>query len=184
MKTARCPTASYRRLGYLVTTSALALATVSASALSATTAEAATSPKVTVSVMTVPNMGKVLVSKGTPLYVLSHNRSACDASCLKIWPAVTLAHNVKSATAGQGVQHSKLGTASGPHGLRQVTYNGHRLYWFVGDNVKGKVKGNITDQWGKWTAVVVAKAASSSTGSSTSTTSSGGTSAGSGGVSF
>jgi predicted lipoprotein with Yx(FWY)xxD motif len=184
MKTAHRPTAPYRRLGYFVTTAALALGAMSASVLSATTAGASTD-KVTISVTTVPNMGKVLISKGIPVYVLSHTRSACTASCQKIWPQVTLPHNVKSATAGQGVQHSKLGTTSGPHGLRQVTYNGHRLYWFVGDNVKGKVKGNFTDQWGKWTAVVVAKApSSSSSNSSSTTTTSGGTNAGSGGVSF
>jgi predicted lipoprotein with Yx(FWY)xxD motif len=187
MKTARRPAARYRRLGYFVSTTALVLGAMTASALS-TSAGASTNSKVTISVMTVPNMGKVLVSKGTPLYVLSHNQSACETSCQKIWPPVTLPHNVKSASAGQGVQHSKLGSTSGPHGLRQVTYDGHRLYWFVGDNAKGKVKGDFTDKWGKWTAVVVAKAPSSSHGgstpSSTSTTGSGGTNAGSGGVSF
>ncbi len=181
MKTVRLSTASRRRLGYLVTT-ALALGTVSASALSVSTADATTT-KVTIAATTEGNMGKVLTSKGAPLYVLSHNKSACSGTCLKIWPAVTLPAHVNSAAAGQGVQHSKLGTASGPHGLRQVTYNGHRLYTFVGDNAKGKVKGDITDQWGKWTAVVVAKAPSSSGSSSTSTTS-GGSSAGSGGASF
>jgi predicted lipoprotein with Yx(FWY)xxD motif len=188
MKTASRPTASYRRLGRLMTTTALALGTVAASALFVTTAGATTGSQVTVSEETVPNMGKVLVAKGTPVYLLSQNHGGCASACQKIWPPVTLPHNVKSATAGRGVQHSKLGTTSGPHGLRQVTYNGHRLYWYVGDNVRGKVKGNFTDQWGKWTAVVVAKAPSSSGGSSasstTSTSGSGGSNAGSGGVSF
>jgi predicted lipoprotein with Yx(FWY)xxD motif len=187
MNIARRPSVTRSQLGYLVAT-ALALGTVSASALSVSAAGATTSSKVTVSVENVSNMGKVLISKGTPLYVLSHNKSACTGACLKIWPPLTLPAGVKSATAGSGVQHSKLGTASGPHGLHQVTYNGHRLYWFVADKVPGKVKGNITDQWGKWTAVVVAKAPSSSgshsSGNSSTSTTSGGSSAGSGGVSF
>ena len=71
----------------------------------------------------------------------------------------------KGATAGSGVQKSKLGVTTDSAGAKQVTYDGMPVYWFSGDS-KGTVKGNVTDQWGKWTAVVVAKPKHASTGSS------------------
>lgn len=82
------------------------------------------------------------------------------------------------------MQSAKLGTTTGPKGLMQVTYGGQPVYWFAFDNVRGKIKGNITDKWGKWTAVVVTKGSSSSGSSSGSNGSSGGSNTGSGGVSF
>jgi predicted lipoprotein with Yx(FWY)xxD motif len=169
------------RLGRLVI-AALALGTVTASALTVSAAGAANAKQVTLSESTAGKMGKVLFVNGKAVYVLSPSASPCDASCLKIWPPLTLSAGVSSATAGKGVQHSKVGTTAGPNGLRQVTYGGKPLYFFAGDNVKGKVKGNVTDQWGKWTAVVVAKAPSGS--GSSSSGSSGGSNAGSGGASF
>lgn len=184
METTHRPlTPARSRLGRLVT-AALALGTASAAALTVGAAGAATSKQVTVSEQTVSKMGKVLFVKGKPVYVIATPGSPCDASCLKIWPALTLPAGVSSATAGKGVQHSKLGTTTGLDGLKQVTYNGQPLYSFSFDNAKGKVKGDITDQWGKWTAVVVAKAPSSSGSGSGGNSSSGGTNAGSGGASF
>jgi predicted lipoprotein with Yx(FWY)xxD motif len=153
------------------------------SALPAPIAGAATR-NVTISTQNISNIGKVLVAKGTALYVLTPSSVACGSACLKIWPAVTVSASAKGATAGSGVQKSKLGVTSGPGGIRQVTYNGQPLYRFYKDT-KGKVRGNITDQWGKWTAVVVKPVQSS--GSSSTTTSgagSSGTNAGGGGVSF
>ena len=55
-----------------------------------------------------------------------------------------------------------------------MTYGGKPLYWFFKDTAPGQVKGNITDKWGKWLAVVTVPTSSKS----------GGTNAGTGGVSF
>ena len=71
------------------------------------------------------------------------------------------------------MQAAKLGTTTGPNGLMQVTYGGQPVYWFSSDNVRGKIKGNITDKWGKWTAVVVSKGSSSSGSGSGSSSNSG-----------
>lgn len=171
------------RIGRLVT-AAVALGAVSAGELSAT-ASGAASNQVVISTMTIGKFGKVLVSKGLPLYTVS-NGPACDSQCLQIWPAVTLPSQVKHVTAGSGVQRSKLGTTSGPGGLRQVTYNGHTLYSFSEDSVGGGVTGNVTDQWGKWKAVVVGKSGHANTAnpSTSGGSNSGGSTAGSGGVSF
>ncbi|HEX4160866.1 MAG TPA: hypothetical protein VHZ05_00110 [Acidimicrobiales bacterium] len=167
-------------------TAALALGTVSATALSEGTA-GASGKQVTVSVMTVGKT-KVLTANGKPLYFLKPSAVACGSACLKIWPALTVPAGVSGATAGKGVSSAKLGTTAGPKGLMQVTYGGQPVYWFAFDNVRGKVKGNITDTWGKWTDVVVAKSSSGSSGSagsgSSSSGSSGGSSAGSGGAGF
>jgi predicted lipoprotein with Yx(FWY)xxD motif len=166
--------------GYLLTL-AIALGTVSGAALSTGPAGATNNKRVTVSVMSFGNMGKVLVAKGKPLYFLTPNANACATACLKVWPALTLPAGAKKATAGKGVQSAKLGTTAGPKGVRQVTYDGQRVYWFAYDNTRGKVKGDITDKWGKWTAVVVANGSPPPTSGSGGNT---GANAGSGGVSF
>ena len=159
----------------------------SLSAMPADLASAATR-NVTISTQTIGSMGKVLVTNGKALYVLTPSSVACGSNCLKIWPAVTVPKGAKGATAGSGVQKSKLGVTKGPGGIRQVTYNGQAVYRFAGDT-KGKVNGNISDQWGKWTAVVVTPANSSGSSSSTASGTSSGsgtssTNAGGGGVSF
>ena len=59
----------------------------------------------------------------------------------------------------------------------QITYGGKPLFWCTKDKAPGDVKGNVSDKFGKWTAVVTAKA--SSGGGSTSTTN-----AGTGGAAF
>jgi predicted lipoprotein with Yx(FWY)xxD motif len=134
-----------------------------------------------VSVKTIGN-NKVLIANGKPLYVIKTPAVSCGSGCLKIWPALTLPAGVSSATAGNGVQGAKLGAIAGPKGLMQVTYGGQPVYLFSLDKVPGKVKGNITDKWGKWTDVVVVKGSSSS--GSGSGGNSGGGSAGSGGAGF
>jgi predicted lipoprotein with Yx(FWY)xxD motif len=184
MKTTHRPAATpHSWAGYLVT-AALALGTVSASVLSAGAAGASSGKQVTVSVTTI-GKNKVLTANGKPLYLLTPSAVSCGSSCLKIWPALTLPAGVAGATAGKGVQGAKLGTTAGPKGLMQVTYAGQPVYLFALDNVRGKVKGNITDKWGKWTDVVVSSGSAGSAGSgSSSSGSSGGSSAGSGGAGF
>ena len=65
----------------------------------------------------------------------------------------------------------------------QDTYGGKPLYYFVGDTTTGQVNGDVTDTWGKWTAVVTKKSANSSS-SSSSNSGSGNSSAGGGGAAF
>lgn len=180
MNTTHRPAATSRWLGTLVT-AALALGTVSATALSSGTT-GASGKQVTVSVTSIGN-NKVLTANGKPLYFLKPSSVSCGSACLKIWPALTLPAGVSQATAGKGVRGAKLGTTAGPKGVMQVTYGGQPVYWFAKDNVRGKIKGNINDKWGKWTAVVVSKGSSSGSGSGSSGNS-GGTNAGSGGASF
>jgi predicted lipoprotein with Yx(FWY)xxD motif len=168
-----------------------ALAVGAVSMLPAVAAGAATGGKVKVSEEKIGSMGEVLVIKGKAVYTLSPAGSKCTGECLKIWPVVA----AKSVTAGSGVKKSSLSVTTNG-GTHQVTYKGQPVYWFSGDTM-GQVNGNITDQWGTWTAVVVAKPKGTSTAApstSTPTTSggsggtsgsgSGGSNAGGGGVNF
>lgn len=157
-----------------------AVATMGAVAALPATVAGASGNQVKVSAQTIGKMGKVLVSGGKALYVISVPAAACNSSCLTIWPALTVPAGGK-ASAGSGISKSKLGTTKDALGARQVTYGGKAVYWFSGDS-KGTVNGNITDEWGKWTAVVVVKPKNASGAGTTTTTSN--SSAGGGGVSF
>jgi predicted lipoprotein with Yx(FWY)xxD motif len=119
--------------------------------------------------------GTILVSTDT-VYTLKPNAVACTSACHKIWIQVLLPKGVTKATAGAGVSAAKLGTVKVAGGRLQVTYGGKALYWFFQDKA-GQVKGNVTDTWGKWSDVVLAKA----TGKPTTTTTAPG---GGGGVGF
>jgi len=162
---------------------AFAVGGLSAGLLGVDTAGAATigaAKSVVVSTATSAKFGTVLVS-GKTLYTLKPGKTACTATCLKVWPALVLPKGQTKATAGSGVSASKLGTVTRSGGVRQVTYGGKALYFFSGDSGAGQVNGNVTDEWGKWTAVVTKKAAA---GSSTGGSSTGGSSTGTGGSGF
>jgi predicted lipoprotein with Yx(FWY)xxD motif len=170
------------RVGGIAAT-ALAVGGLSVSALAVGPAGAMTSrtaKAVVVKAVKSAKFGKVLAS-GKTVYTLKPSATPCNAACLKIWPELVLPKGVTKAKAGPGVNASKLGTVTRAGGIRQVTYGGKPLYWFVGDTGPGQVNGNITDAWGKWSAVVTAKATGSSSGSGSG---SGGSNSGSGGAGF
>jgi predicted lipoprotein with Yx(FWY)xxD motif len=158
---------------------ALAAGVASASALAVSGPAGASTQNSKVTLVST-SKGKVLAA-GNTVYTLKASSTPCTSACLKIWPAVTVPSGVKHAAAGSGVSASKLGTVKVTGVGEQVTYGGKRLYRFSGDTGPGQVNGNVTDMWGKWTAVVVSKPASSGSGSSSN---SGSSSAGSGGASF
>ena len=155
--------------------SIVAVGGISLSVIASTEAGAATG--VTVSTAKNTKVGTVLVS-GKTVYTLKPSSTACTAACLKVWPALVLPAGVTKAKAGPGVKAAKLGTVK-RNGVVQVTYGGKPLYYFAGDSTGGQVNGNITDTWGKWSAVVTKKAAGSSSNSG-----SGNSSAGGGGAAF
>jgi predicted lipoprotein with Yx(FWY)xxD motif len=154
---------------------ALVACTLLTSLAVAGTAGAATSTVVATS-RTAHN-GTILIS-GKTVYTLKPSKVACAAQCLSIWPAVVLPKGVTRAKAGAGVNAARLGTIKGKGGVRQVSYGGKPLYYFVKDTAPGQVNGNLTDEWGKWSVVVTVKPAHASSGGTPTT------SAGSGGVSF
>lgn len=99
--------------------------------------------------------GTILVS-GKTLYTVKASKTTCRTQCQKFWLGLTLPRDVNKAKAGAGVNAAKLGSVK-RGSARQVTYGGKALYWFAGDTAPGQVNGNLTNTWGKWSVVVVAK---------------------------
>jgi predicted lipoprotein with Yx(FWY)xxD motif len=148
----------------------LALGGLSVLVVAPSTAGAATSPTASV-ISTAKNakLGTILVS-GTTVYALKPSKTACTAACSKVWSQVLLPHGITTATAGAGVDASKLGTVATAKGELQITYAGKRLYWFVKDKAPGQVHGNVKNKWGTWSAVRVTSSASSNDTNATATT--------------
>jgi predicted lipoprotein with Yx(FWY)xxD motif len=78
----------------------------------------------------------------------SGGTSACSGACAGAWPPVTATGTV---TAGGSAKSSDLGTITRSDGTKQVTYNGHPLYYFSGDSGAGTATGQGSDGFGaKW----------------------------------
>ncbi len=103
------------------------------------------SSSVTVSSKSVSGVGDVLVdAKGMTLYYLkteSPGKIMCTGGCATAWPPLLLPSGTTSATAGSGVDSSKLGTITRPDGSTQVTFDGKPLYLFASDTSAGQATG-------------------------------------------
>lgn len=119
------------------------------------------------------------------LFAADHgNTSACNGACVTLWPPVT----VKGSTQATGqAKTGMLGTITRSDGSKQVTYAGHPLYYYTGDQAAGAVNGQGSNQFGAswWVVSPTGKAITQSSGGSSSTpsptSSSSGSSSGSGG---
>jgi predicted lipoprotein with Yx(FWY)xxD motif len=117
-------------------------------------------------------------ASGRALYLWvadSGGQSSCSGACAKVWPPVT-ASATPSVTGA--VKASDLGWATRSDGTKQVTYNGHPLYYFIADHAAGVTKGQGSNSFGaKWW--LVSPAGAGLTKSTSSGGSSGGSSSGS-----
>jgi predicted lipoprotein with Yx(FWY)xxD motif len=109
------------------------------------------------------------------------DQSMCTGSCASAWPPVTTTGPV---TGSGGVLSADLGTITRAGGVKQVTYDGHPLYYYVGDTGAGTVNGQGSTGFGAywWLVAPTGSAITSSvtlTGAATSGT--GGSGGGSGG---
>jgi predicted lipoprotein with Yx(FWY)xxD motif len=95
------------------------------------------------------NLGKILVnSQGRTLYLFgadSGTTSNCSGACAVNWPPLKAAGK---PTIGSGANASLVSTTTRPDGARQVTYNGHPLYLFKGDNKAGDTNGQGINAFG------------------------------------
>ncbi|MFZ0754429.1 MAG: hypothetical protein WAN00_11760 [Trebonia sp.] len=78
----------------------------------------------------------------------SNGMSACSGACAGAWPPVTTTGTV---TASGEAKSSDLSTITRSDGTKQVTYDGHPLYFFSGDSGPGMASGQGNDGFGaKW----------------------------------
>lgn len=122
-----------------------------------------------------------------------HGKSACAGTCAQNWPPLTTSS--KPAVLG-GVNAADLGTTIRSGGVKQVTYKGHPLYYYIGDSGPDMTNGQGSDGFGaKWWLLAptgtpisgnggsATAASNSSSGGSSNSSSSGGSSSSSGGSS-
>jgi predicted lipoprotein with Yx(FWY)xxD motif len=94
-------------------------------------------------------LGHILVdSKGITLYDFPPDKgttSVCYGGCAALWPPLLTRGK---PIAGRGVRASLLGTTKRRGGKLEVTYNGHPLYYWVGDHAPGQTTGQGLNQFG------------------------------------
>ena len=101
----------------------------------------------TVMIATNASLGEYLVDvDGRTLYLFDKDQgttTACSGACADNWPPIVADG---TPTGGDGVDASQLGTADGilPN---QVTYHGHLLYYFAGDQAPGDTNGISIPSW-------------------------------------
>jgi predicted lipoprotein with Yx(FWY)xxD motif len=99
------------------------------------------------------SLGTVLVAgpKRLTVYMFEADKggtSACSGACAQLWPPVIASGQ---PTAAGGAIASKLSTITRSDGSKQVTYNGHPLYYFVKDTTTGDTHGQGIDGFGaRW----------------------------------
>jgi predicted lipoprotein with Yx(FWY)xxD motif len=71
--------------------------------------------------------------------------SSCSGTCASAWPPVTTA---SAPTASGTANSASLGTITRSDGTKQVSYNGHPLYFFVQDKDSGDAYGQGVKAFG------------------------------------
>src|SRR3954447_23338546 len=95
------------------------------------------------------NLGNILVdAQGHTLYLFrsdSGTKSACTGACAIDWPPLRATGKPR---LGGGVTASIVATSARSDGKPQVTYNGHPLYLFSGDQKPGDTNGEGVNAFG------------------------------------
>lgn len=102
------------------------------------------------------SLGAILTSaSGLTLYVFTRDRGPHD-SCVKVnecaasWPALQTS---ATPTAGRGVRASLLSSIRLAGGVKQVSYAGHPLYLFSGDEPGDTAYVGVEQFGGTWEAI-------------------------------
>jgi predicted lipoprotein with Yx(FWY)xxD motif len=102
---------------------------------------------------TIGGMTVLTNARGFTLYSFAPDTPAsskCYGSCAAYWPPV-----IGTAAASPGLP-GRIGTITRTGGARQLTYNGHPLYTYIGDSAPGQANGNnLNLNGGLWHEVAV-----------------------------
>jgi predicted lipoprotein with Yx(FWY)xxD motif len=130
---------------------AVAVAGASSPAPAATSTSTGTGLKTT----TIGGATVLTNAQGFTLYWFAPDTPAvskCYGSCAAYWPPVT-----GTAAASPGLPGT-VDTITRTGGARQLTYNGHPLYTYIGDSAPGQAKGNnLNLNGGLWHEVPVSR---------------------------
>jgi predicted lipoprotein with Yx(FWY)xxD motif len=145
-------------LGALVAISGCGAGTTSGAAQAANTPTAtptlaptatATPAPPNMAVRTAGPLGAILVDgSGRTLYLWEADHgssSTCYGACATAWPPFMI---TGTPVLGTGVNQALLGSTTRTDGTKQVTYNGHPLYYFQGDTQAGDTKGQNLHAYG------------------------------------
>ena len=129
------------------------------------------------------SLGKIVVGpSGRTLYLFSKDsgmKSNCAGACASNWPPYTASS--KPSAAG-GISAGSINLVKRADGAKQVTLDGHPLYYFAGDQAAGQLNGQGVNEFGaKWFTVAPSGTSVTGAAKSTSSSSGGGTSSSSGG---
>jgi predicted lipoprotein with Yx(FWY)xxD motif len=118
----------------------------SSSSSSNTSAASSSGPEV---IAKSTSLGKVLTDgSGRTLYLFEKDsgpKSQCSGACATNWPPFTSA--TKPGVSG-GATGSDVTLINRSGGAMQVTYNGHPLYYYVGDKSAGDLNGQGINAFG------------------------------------
>jgi predicted lipoprotein with Yx(FWY)xxD motif len=133
---------------------ASAIAVTAGVLASSPSGDAKAAPSASGSVITTRSTGsgQILVDgKGRTVYLFARDTDStptCTGSCAGYWPPVPASANARVAGAADAAD---LASVAAPGGGRQLTYAGHPLYYFAGDDKSGATNGQGLDQFGaKW----------------------------------
>jgi predicted lipoprotein with Yx(FWY)xxD motif len=134
--------------GLIALLAGLALLVAAAGSSNAENGRPRTAARSSVGVRQTP-LGKVLVdAHGRTLYLFKGDRpnvSRLSRAGLAVWPAFA---STGRPRAEGGAKAASIGTTIGRSGRRQVTYNHHPLYYYVGDQGPGGTNGQGLNQFG------------------------------------
>jgi len=98
--------------------------------------------------MTKDGVGNYLAdAKGMTLYWFkkdSPGKSACAGPCVEKWPI----YYRETVAAGEGTKAEDFGTITREDGMKQTTFRGYPLYYWVGDKAPGDANGQgVNNVW-------------------------------------
>ena len=150
-------------------------ASPAATSTSSSTSTAAAATGIAISAVKGAHGTYLVGASGRALYLWaadSNGQSSCSGSCAQVWPPVVAKG---TPVASGGAMAADLGTITRADGIKQVTYKGHPLYYFVSDSGPGTTKGQGSNSFGaKWWLVAPSGAAITAKGTSSGGTSEGG----------